>query len=539
MARMTGGEALVDGLLRHGVDTIFGLPGVQLYGLFDALGRNANRIRLINARHEQTTAYMAFGYAQSTGRPGVFTVVPGPGVLNTTAALATAWGVNAPLLCLTGQVPSNFIGQGRGQLHELPDQLATLKTLLKSAERIEAPVDAPYKLAQAFQTMQSGRQSPVALEMASDMFTTVADIEPCDPLPLHPKPTLDTVKLAELVKAINAAKAPMIWVGGGALDASAEITALAERIGAPVGALRTGKGIVSSHHPLSITVPAGAKLWPDCDLVIGIGTRMTTPLASFGAKPPGLTVARIDIDPAEMRRLPVDIGIIGDAAQTAAALTKMVAERHDPAQLAKIAAAKAEIQAAIQVIQPQMSLVEAIRDVLPEDGIFCDEMTQVGYVSWFGMPSYSARSFITSGFSGTLGYGVPTALGVKVAHPDRTVIAVTGDGGFLFGGVELATAVQHGINLVIVVVNNSAYGNVFRDQKRLFDGRHAGSQLVNPDFQMYARSFGVPSWRVTDADGLRGALKQAIAANSPALVEVVTDIDNEPLPFAFLARGRA
>ena len=539
MARMTGGEALVDGLLRHGVDTIFGLPGVQLYGLFDALGRNANRIRLINARHEQTTAYMAFGYAQSTGKPGVFTVVPGPGVLNTTAALATAWGVNAPLLCLTGQVPSNYIGKGRGQLHELPDQLATLKTLLKSAERIEAPVDAPYKLAQAFQAMRSGRQSPVALEMASDMFTTVADIEPCDPLPLHPKPTLDTVKLAELAKAINAAKAPMIWVGGGALDASAEITALAERIGAPVGALRTGKGIVSSHHPLSITVPAGAKLWPECDLVIGIGTRMTTPLSSWGAKPAGLTIARIDIDPAEMRRLSVDIGIIGDAAQAAAALTAMVEERHNPAYLASIAAAKAEIQEAIQIIQPQMSLVDAIRDVLPEDGIFCDEMTQVGYVSWFGMPTYSARSFITSGFSGTLGYGVPTALGVKVAHPDRTVIAVTGDGGFLFGGVELATAVQHGINLVIVVVNNSAYGNVYRDQKRLFDGRHAGSRLVNPDFQTYAKAFGVPSWRVTDADGLRAALKQAIAANSPALVEVVTDIDNEPLPFAFLARGRA
>ena len=539
MARMTGGEALVDGLLRHGVDTIFGLPGVQLYGLFDALGRNANRIRLINARHEQTTAYMAFGYAQSTGKPGVFTVVPGPGVLNTTAALATAWGVNAPLLCLTGQVPSNYIGKGRGQLHELPDQLATLKTLLKSAERIEAPVDAPYKLAQAFQAMRSGRQSPVALEMASDMFTTVADIEPCDPLPLHPKPTLDTVKLAELAKAINAAKAPMIWVGGGALDASAEITALAERIGAPVGALRTGKGIVSSHHPLSITVPAGAKLWPECDLVIGIGTRMTTPLSSWGAKPAGLTIARIDIDPAEMRRLSVDIGIIGDAAQAAAALTAMVEERHNPAYLASIAAAKAEIQEAIQIIQPQMSLVDAIRDVLPEDGIFCDEMTQVGYVSWFGMPTYSARSFITSGFSGTLGYGVPTALGVKVAHPDRTVMAVTGDGGFLFGGVELATAVQHGINLVIVVVNNSAYGNVYRDQKRLFDGRHAGSRLVNPDFQTYAKAFGVPSWRVTDADGLRAALKQAIAANSPALVEVVTDIDNEPLPFAFLARGRA
>ena len=141
MARMTGGEALVDSLLRHGIDTIFGLPGVQLYGLFDALGRNANRIRLINARHEQTTAYMALGYAFATGKPSVFTVVPGPGVLNTTAALATAWGVNMPVLCLTGQVPSGFVGKGRGQLHELPDQLATLKSLLKWAERI-APEDA-------------------------------------------------------------------------------------------------------------------------------------------------------------------------------------------------------------------------------------------------------------------------------------------------------------------------------------------------------------------------------------------------------------
>src|SRR5512140_3699070 len=127
MARMTGGEAIVDGLLRHGIDTVFGLPGVQVYGLFDAFARNANRLRLINARHEQTTAYMALGYACATGRPAAYAVVPGPGVLNTTAALATAWGVNAPVLCLTGQVPSMMIGRGRGQLHELPDQLATLR----------------------------------------------------------------------------------------------------------------------------------------------------------------------------------------------------------------------------------------------------------------------------------------------------------------------------------------------------------------------------------------------------------------------------
>ena len=170
MPRMTGGDAIVDSLLRHGIDTIFGLPGVQMYGLFDAFARNANRLKVINARHEQTTAYMALGYAQSTGKPSAFTVVPGPGVMNTMGALTTAWGVNAPVMCITGQVPSAMIGRGRGQLHEMPDQLATLKTLLKFAERIEHPTEAPQVMARAFQAMTSGRPGPVAVEMPWDMF---------------------------------------------------------------------------------------------------------------------------------------------------------------------------------------------------------------------------------------------------------------------------------------------------------------------------------------------------------------------------------
>jgi acetolactate synthase-1/2/3 large subunit len=165
-------------------------------------------------------------------------------------------------------------------------------------------------------------------------------------------------------------------------------------------------------------------------------------------------------------------------------------------------------------------------------------MTQVGYVSWFGFPFHAPRTLITSGFSGTLGAGFPTALGVKVGQPDRPVVAVTGDGGFLFGGSELATAVQHGINLVTVLFNNGAYGNVLRDQRKLFDGRDSGSVLRNPDFQTYAKAFGVPSWRVSDAAGLRVALTEALAANSPALVEVITDIGKEFAPWEFIAPGR-
>ncbi len=223
MARMTGGEAIVDGLLRHGIDTVFGLPGVQVYGLFDGFARASNRLRLINARHEQTTAYMALGYACATGRPAAYAVVPGPGVLNTTAALATAWGLNAPVLCITGQVPSAMIGRGRGQLHELPDQLDTLRSLLKWAERIEHPTQAPYQVARAFQEMLSGRRGPVAIEMPLDQMSASADVTSHDPLPLAPNPTPDAEQIAAVVKLVANAKAPMIWVGGGALHAPAEI----------------------------------------------------------------------------------------------------------------------------------------------------------------------------------------------------------------------------------------------------------------------------------------------------------------------------
>ncbi len=538
MPRMTGGEAIVDSLLRHGIDTVFGLPGVQMYGLFDAFARNANRIRVINARHEQTTAYMALGYACATGKPAVYSVVPGPGLLNTTAALSTAWSVNAPVLCLTGQVPSTLIGRLRGQLHELPDQLATLRTLVRHAERIEDPTEAPRKVARAFQEMLSGRPGPAALEVPLDQLPAEAEVTPCDPLPPHAAPVPDPVKIARLAGMIDAARNPMIWVGSGAMDAGPEIRALAEKIGAPVVRYRGGRGVLDDRHPLSLTVPEGYRLWPETDLLIGIGTRLDVPIARWGELPDGVRIARIDIDPAEFRRLSVDLGIVADAADATRALTQAVARRDDPDRAARIARARTEVAAEIQSVQPQMSFLEAIRDALPEDGIFCDEMTQVGYVSAFGMPFHAPRTAIGSGFSGNLGAGFPTALGVKVAYPDRAVVAVTGDGGFLFGGSDLATAVRYGINLVTVLFNNNSYGNVLRDQRRLYDGRHCGAELTNPDFQTYAKAFGVRSWRVTDAAGLRGALREALAANAPCLIEVMTDITREPSPFRFLAPHR-
>ena len=538
MPRMTGGDAIVDSLLRHGVDTVFGLPGVQMYGLFDAFARNANQLRVLNARHEQTTAYMALGYAQSTGKPSAFSVVPGPGVMNTMGALLTAWGVNAPVMCITGQVPSAMIGRGRGQLHEMPDQLATLKSMLKFAERIEHPTEAPQVMARAFQAMMSGRPGPVAVEMPWDMFPATADVTPMDPLGNRPNPVPDPEKIAALAKLVDAAKFPMIWVGGGANEAGPEVLALAEKIGAPVVSFRTGKGVVDSRHPLSLGTVAGFELWDKVDLLIGIGTRLDVPLTRWAPSPPGLKMARIDIDPAEHRRLTVDVPIVADAKDGAKALCDAVAKNAGTDRRAAIAAAKESALAQVSKAQPQYGLVQAIREAVGEDGLIVDEVTQTAYIAWYGLPVYKPRTMITSGFNGTLGYGFPTALGVKVAHPDKPVVSICGDGGFLFGGSDLATAMQFGINLVTVVVNNASYGNVLRDQKRMFDGRHAGSVLTNPDFVAYGKAFGVGTWRVEDAAGLKRALAEAIGSNAPALIEVVSDITKDYPPFEFHAPKR-
>lgn len=529
MAEMSGADAIVESLVLHGVDTVFGLPGVQMYGLFDAFARRSDRIRVINARHEQTVAYMAMGYAYATGKPAVFAVVPGPGVLNTMAALCTAQAVNVRVLCLAGQVPSASIGKARGALHEIPDQLGTIRSLLKWAQRIEHPTQASDLVALAFREMSSGRPGPVALEISPDQLTAVADVTLQAPLPPPAAVVPDPARIAAIADMLNASAAPMLMVGGGALNASREVRELAEKLGAPVLSNRAGRGVMDDRHPLSVNVASAWPLWRGTDAILGLGTRMD--LARYGGIPSGMRSARVDIDPAEMRRLPVDIGVVADAAAAAAALLPLVHERSDGGRAGASATAKAGQREDVQSIQPQVSFVDAIRESIPDDAIFVDEMTQVGYAAAMAFPAFSPRTYITQGYSGTLGAGFPTALGVKVGQPGKVVVSVTGDGGFLFAGAELATARHHGIDLITVLVNNHAYYNVMRDQRRLFDGRDSGSSITNPDFQLFAASFGVPSWQVKDASGLRTALTEAVSSGGPALIEVVVEFASEPVPF--------
>jgi acetolactate synthase I/II/III large subunit len=537
MTSMTGGEATVSGLVAHGIDTVFGLPGAQVYGLFDAF--HQAQLKVIGARHEQACGYMAFGYARSSGKVGVFSVVPGPGVLNAGAAMLTAFGCNEPVLCLTGQVPTQFLGKGRGHLHEMPDQLATLRTFVKWAERIEYPASAPTLVSRAFQEMLSGRRGPVALEMPWDVFTQRAETAAATVFDPFPAPLPDPDRIRQAAALVAAKKRPMIFVGSGAIDARDEILELAETIDAPVVAFRSGRGIVSNAHELGLTMAAAYKLWPETDLMIGIGTRMELPASSFRwpFQPQGLKSIRIDIDPVEMRRLTSDVAVLSDARagtrELVAAVNK-VGYRKTSGRRAAIREATGAAQREIQKVQPQMAYLNVLREVLPANAIVTDELSQVGFASWYGFPVYEPRTFITSGYQGTLGSGFPTALGAKVANPDRPVVAITGDGGFMFAVAELATAVQFNIGVVTLVFNNNSYGNVRRDQRTRFDGRVVASDLVNPDFVKLAESFGVAAARVTSPDRFRAALEKALAAGGPCLIAIEVPKDSETTPWTFI-----
>src|SRR5579862_394375 len=282
MTRMTGGAALVEMLRRHGVDTLFALPGVQNDALFVALYDAGEAIRVIHTRHEQAAAYMALGYARAAGKPGAFAVVPGPGLLNTTAALATAYATNAPVLCISGQIPSNLIGRGFGLLHEIPDQLAILKGLTKWASRINHPSETGKLVNEAFRQLADGRPRPVALEMPLDIMALETEIAlPAIEAP-PPPPSPDPELIEAAAKLLAAAKQPMIYVGSGAADAGAGVLALAERLQAPVVTYTGGKGILSDRHYLAQNLLAGHAAWAATDVVLAVGTRFNQPQTRWG-----------------------------------------------------------------------------------------------------------------------------------------------------------------------------------------------------------------------------------------------------------------
>ena len=542
-APMTTAEATVATLIAHGIDTIYALPGVHNDHFFDALARAGDRLRTVHARHEQGAAYMALGAALATDRPQPYVVVPGPGLLNTSAALLTAYGMNAPVLALIGQIPDADIGRFLGHLHEIRDQAGIIARLVDFSARIKAPHDAPRLVCEALRAMRIGRPGPAALECAIDVWGRKGAVALQQPLPV-PETPVDEDAITEAAKRLGAAKRPLIIVGGGAQDAAAEVRRLSQMLQAPVLAYRRGRGVLDGRDPFSVTLPLGHELWREADVVLGIGTHMLYPHTQWGLDD-DLAIIRIDADPEEPARIRKPaVALIGDAKpiirRLLAALLRHNAKR--ASRKNEMQERQAKLRQRLGKLAPQLAFLDAIRAELPEDGIFVDEVTQLGFAARLAYPVYRPRTFLSPGYQDNLGWGFATALGAQDARRDVPVLAISGDGGFLYTANELATAIRHRIPLVTVVFADGAFGNVRRSQQERFGNRLIASDLANPDFVRFAESFGAAAERARDAKALRAALKRAFARrDGPTLIEV--PVGPMPSPWEFIqmppARGRA
>src|SRR3954470_23150391 len=536
MPQMTTAEAIVASLIAHGLDTIYALPGVQNDHLFDALFKASDRIRTVHTRHEQGAAYMALGAALATGRRQAFAVVPGPGLLNASAALLTAYSMNAPVLALVGQIPDRDIGRKLGQLHEINDQAGIIARLVDHSALVPNAEAASAMLCEAFRAMASGRPGPAALECAINVWGKVGDVTLCDPLPVEQR-AIDEDALRDAAKRLAVAKNPMIVVGGGAQDASPEVTTLAELLQAPVlCGFRRGQGVLNSRNPLAVTLPIGHELWTEADVVLAVGTRLFFQHTAWGIDD-DLAIIAVNADPEEpaKHRKPA-VALIGDAAPILRRLIDDLPAQKRNSRTDEMNERQAKWRKRLSVLAPQLAILEAIRAELPDDGIFVDEVTQIGFAARLALPVYKPRTFLSPGYQDNLGWGYATALGVQHARPEVPVLSINGDGGFLYTGNEMATAIRHRIPLVAVVFVDGAFGNVRRIQEERFGNRLIASDLANPDFVKYAESFGAGGRRARTPQELGAAIRESFARREPALIEV--PVGPMPSPWEFIHMGR-
>jgi acetolactate synthase-1/2/3 large subunit len=518
---MTGGELLVRALYREGVRVVFGLPGVQLYGVMAAL-RDEPRIRLIVTRHEQATSYMADGYARAGGGFGTALVVPGPGLLNAAAGLATAYAASSPVLMISGQIPRDKIGRNIGLLHEINDQLDAIAPVTKWRRRVLEMRDIPATVHEAVGQLTSGRPRPVEIEMPPEAMEEEGEGQLLDPVhpPRPAAPAADVDRAADLLLA---AARPLIYAGGGVHASGGHETLheVAAHLQAGVAQSPEGKGAVSDRSDLSL----GAALWPGsplrayvdrADVVLAVGTRL-----AVAGLPRDTLVIQIDVDPEEAgRNHAKTMALVGDARATLLALlTRLRAAGPPRASRAAEREAVRAASAAAADQEPQASILGSLRAACPDDTILVAGMNQIGYYSRPFWPVYRPRTYLTSSYSGNLGHAYPTALGAKVARPDRPVVSVSGDGGFLFNAQELSTAMRYGIAVVAVVFNDDSYGNVARDLDEAWGGA-IGADLHNPDFVRLAEAFGVAGVRAKSPADVGELVREAIEQDRPALVEV-------------------
>jgi acetolactate synthase-1/2/3 large subunit len=532
---MTGGQALVKQLAREGVRVVFGLPGVQLYGAMAAL-REEPSIRFIATRHEQATSYMADGYARAGGAFGVALVVPGPGLLNASAGLNTAYACSSPVLMVSGQIPKAQIGKRIGVLHEVDDQLDSIAPLTKWRRRVLEVGDVPAAVHEAVRQLKTGRPRPVEIEIPPETLEDQGEATLVDPS--HPARTAAPASDVERAAALLlSAERPLIYAGGGVHLSGAHeaLVAVAEYLQSGVIGSPEGKGAVSDQSDLSL---GSALAWQGslrqylgrADVILAVGTRL-----ALAAPRPEQQVVQIDVDPEEIGRNHArTVGLVGDARATLLLLLERLRAGAPPrpSRKAERETARGDVAAA-DTNEPQGSIVRALRAAAPEETIAVPDMTQIGYYARAHWPVYRPRTYLTSSYSGNLGFAFPTALGAKVACPDRPVLALCGDGGFMYNVQELATAAKYGIGVVTVVFNDDAYGNVARDLDEAWGGS-IGAELHNPDFLKLADAFGIAGQRAKSPAELGELVRAAIDRDRPALIEM--PVGRMPRPWIFPPR---
>ena len=528
MNERTGGEWVVEALAAEGVRHVFGIPGVHNLAIYDALVRQS-AITHVLARHEQGAAFMADGYARASGRPGVAVVTTGPGATNTLTPLVESYASSIPVMVVMSDIAGALIGRDLGVLHEVPTQIDLFRPVTRMATLVTEARDIPTTIAGAFDLLRTGRPGPIAISIPNDLLA--ARVRSIARPGVGARPPCHVNDIAVAATRLRAAKRPLIIAGGGviAADATTELQSLARLLGAPVITTVMGRGAISERDGLWQGVlpnrRATEPVLKAADVVFAVGCRFahrsTQGLLLNLAFAPEQTLIHLDLDPTVIGKLfKPQLAVVGDARDGLARLAGTLGTgRHettwDRAWLASLRGA------ASSLYTPELAaFMETLRDALPDDAIVVSDQTGVNYWMEWRFPVLKPRTFLYPIGSATLGYGLPAAIGAKVAKPETPVVVVVGDGGLMFALGELATAVKYRLPVVVLLMNDDRYGAIKWLQERMFEGRWGEVDLANPDFVGLARAFGMRGERLPDVAALPRALGAALTATGPTLLEL-------------------
>jgi thiamine pyrophosphate-dependent acetolactate synthase large subunit-like protein len=521
------GSAVAHALARHGVTHVFGIPGIHTMEIYR--GFSETGIRHVTSRHEQGAVFMADGFARSTGRPGVACLITGPGIANGATAIAEAYSDSVPLLILTTQIEREFAGTGRRRSHELFDQMSLLRGLTPNVIRAETSQAAAQAVDAAFASFGTERPVPAIVEIPIDVLGIRGPIAFDDPVvasPALPGPA----ELERALSWLNAAKRPLMIVGGGAHGAADVVTDLADRIGAGVVASSAGKGVVPDSHPRFVTtgldLATVRAAVAEADVLVIVGCEighMDTYVPNATPWPTPLRTIQIDIDPTQIgRNAEASLGLVGDAAATVAWLAARVAPntRTAPGVDAWVDARAASHEEAGAIAGPIAPWIDGLDAGLPVGAILTVDITRpVTYAALYLHRCDGPRTWLRPLGLTTLGYALPAAIGAAIAHPDRAVAALVGDGGFMFTVQEMIVASELGLALPVIVWNDGAYGEI-RDKMVASSIPPIGTTLQVPDLPALARTFGGEGARVQRPTDLTREVRAALERPRPTIIEV-------------------